>query len=322
MIRDSVALKRLILAKRSHTERFAIAIALIAAATLLRWVIDQGRLGVPFSTYFPAVLIAAILLDWRYALFVTIACTLVINEVFMGSGWFSTFDAPRLALFGLFAFSSGLLVLTGVTVRRLLADINDLMDDQSRFNVELQHRIKNSLAIVQAMASQGARASDPAEFYRNLSGRIGALAKANELLSVGSKQDCRLPVLASEAVAPFRDDSRMRLRGPACTVPKLSCVPIVMALHELCTNAMKHGALSVPDGHVDLEWRIESTEEGPMLVIEWRETGGPEVAPPTHRGLGSRLLIPQKGIADVVLAFPEEGVTCRMTVQNVSHHPE
>lgn len=318
MTRNSVALKRLILAERSHFLRFAIAVALIAAATLLRWVIDQGRLGVPFSTYFPAVLVAAILLDWRYAAFVMVACALVINEVFMGPGWFSTFDAPRLTLFGLFALSSSLLVVTGATIRRLLADIDNLMDEQSRFNVELQHRIKNSLAIVQAMASQGARASDPADFYRNFSGRIGALAKANELLSIGSKQDCRLAVLASETVAPFCDDNRMRLRGPACTVPKVSCVPIVMALHELCTNAMKHGALSVPDGSVDLEWRVESTERGPILVIEWQETGGPEVVSPSHRGLGSRLLVPQKGIADVVLAFPKEGVTCRMTVQDVA----
>lgn len=323
MIRDSVALKRLILAKRSHVERLLIAIGLIVAATLLRWVIDQGRLGVPFSTYFPAVLIAAILLDWRYALFVTIGCTLVINEIFMGPGWFSTLDAPRFALFGLFALSSSLLILTGATVRRLLVDIDELMNDQSRFNVELQHRIKNSLAIVQAMASQGARANDPADFYRNLSGRIGALAKANELLSLGSKQDCRLPVLANETVSPFRDDDgdRIRLHGPACVVPKLSCVPLVMALHELCTNAVKHGALSVPGGKVDLEWRIDSSETEPRLIIDWRETGGPVVTEPAHRGLGSRLLVPQKGIADVTLAFLKDGVNCRMLVRNITNEP-
>ena len=317
-MRDTTHIRRLILTPRSHPQRLGIALGLVLAATFLRWIIDHGARGVPFTTYYPAVLLAALLLDWRYAVLVAVACAAVVNRVFMAPGWFVTFDGARLALFGLFALSSGLLVVTGATVRHLLGDIEDLMERQSGYNVELQHRIKNSLAIVQAMASQGVKAADPAEFYKSLSLRIAALAKANELLCVGSKQDCRMPDLAQQAVAPFNNAGQIRLHGQECSLPEISCIPMVMVLHELCTNAVKHGALSADDGRVDLTWQSERRGHETDLVVEWQESGGPCVQAPTHRGLGSRLLVAQKGIAGLDVEFAPDGVRCLIRVMGVA----
>ena len=317
-MRTEADVRRLILKPRSHFERVAISIGLIAGATLLRWVIDRGAMGVPFATYHSAIVLAAILLDWRYALAVTVGCALAINTVFLGEGWFSEFGIARVALFSMFALSSGMLLLTGAAVRSLLASVDALMERQAGFNLELQHRIKNSLAVVQAMAAQGARATDPAEFYRSLSGRIAALAKASDLLTLGKEQDCHLPDLAEQAIAPFRETGRFRLSGSSCTLPEVSGVPLVMVLHELCTNAVKHGALSVEGGSVDLSWRIEPSASGSLLVLEWRETGGPCVIPPTHRGLGTRLLVAQKGIVAIDLNFEPDGVRCKMQVAGAS----
>ena len=318
MIEDTTFLKRLILKRRSHLERIAIAIALIAGATGLRWYIDRGLLGVPFTTYYPAIMLAAVLLDWRYALTVTVACALVINWVFLGHSWFIDLDLARLALFGLFALSSGMLILTGSTIRHLLRNVDELLERQAGFNLELQHRIKNSLAIVQAMAAQGVRAGNPAEFYQALSGRIAALAKANELLTLGKEQDGYLPDLAEQTIAPFNSNGRFRIAGPPCTVPQISCIPLVMVLHELCTNAVKHGALSVSGGVVTINWHIEGDGTHRHLVLNWQERGGPPVTPPEVRGLGSRLLVAQKGIAAIRLEFPQDGVCCEMQVKDVS----
>lgn len=318
VMQDITFLKRLILKRRSHVERIAIGIALIAGATGLRWQIDQGLLGVPFTTYYPAIMLAAVLLDWPYALVVTIAGSVVINRIFLGPGWFSEVGMARLALFGLFALSSGMLILTGATIRRLLRNVDELLERQAGFNLELQHRIKNSLAIVQAMAAQGARSSDPAEFYPTLSSRIAALAKANELLTLGKEQDGYLPNLAEQTVAPFNSTGRFRIEGPPCSVPQISCIPLVMALHELCTNAVKHGALSVSSGTVDISWHIEGEGASGHLVLNWQEKGGPPVSPPEVRGLGSRLLVAQKGIAAIKLEFPQDGVCCEMQLKGVS----
>jgi two-component sensor histidine kinase len=317
MLEHGNLLRRLILARRGHAARLAIALGLVAGATLLRWVIDRGELGVPFSTYYPAILLGALLLDWRYGVLVAALCAFVANRVFMDAAWFAEITPARVVIFALFSLSSGLLILLGTLVRRLLLEVGALMEQQAAYNRELQHRIKNSLAIVQALASPGARATDPRAFYKDFSGRLAALAKANELLSLGTQQDCHLPDLAEQAVAPFNASGRIRLAGSPCTVPKGSCVPVVMALHELCTNALKHGSLSSESGVVDLAWQIHGEGESRQLIFAWHESGGPPVREPTQRGLGSRLLVAQNGIAAVDLDYAADGVRCEILVEGV-----
>lgn len=319
MIQSSTRLRRIILKPRSHSESIAIAMALVALAVGLRWVIDQGSLGVPFTTLYPAVMVAALLLNWRYAVGIAVASAVIINELYVGERWFASLEPARIALFGLLALSSGLLIITGSTIRKLLLDIEDLLETQSQFNRELKHRIKNSLAIVQAMASQSARNSEPADFYKALTGRIGALAKANDFLTLDGPQETRsLRSLTEEAIAPFSQTGKFRLNGPDCIVPEVSCIPLVMALHELCTNAIKHGALSQDGGMVEISWDLKDHAGQKQLSLHWQEKDGPEVVEPTRKGLGSRLLSAQKGIAAVDLQFPHQGVHCEMTMNDVT----
>lgn len=308
---DGATIRQFILARRNHPQRLGIAVVLVVAAGGLRWLVDSGSSGLPFTTFYPAILLAAVLLDWRYALVVSTASVIVIANFLAAEPLMPNYSAQRLALMGLLLLAGALLILTGTMLRRILAESNELMERQSGFNRELQHRIKNSLAIVQALASQASKATDPATFYRDLSGRLAALAKANEMLSLGSSHDCRLPELAREAVAPFNGTDRIKMAGEPCEVPEVTCVPLVMALHELCTNAVKHGALSNDSGRVDLSWRELG---GLQLILVWQEQGGPPVLPPTHRGLGSRLLLAQAGIAAVDLDYAETGVRCEFLI--------
>jgi two-component sensor histidine kinase len=152
---------------------------------------------------------------------------------------------------------------------------------------ELAHRVKNSLALIMAMARQtGLRAADLDGFLGAFEGRLKALAAAHDLLSEAGWRSTPLAALIRAALAPH-DDGRVRLgRVPDLRLKPAAAQDLVLALHELATNAAKHGALAAPDGSVTLEGRVS----GDALVLSWREAGGPPVAPPTDRGFGTTLL--------------------------------
>ncbi len=160
---------------------------------------------------------------------------------------------------------------------------------------ELDHRAKNALAVVQAALRLTPK--DDAEAYaRAVGGRVGALARAHTLLAKGQWSGAELRDLAWGELAPFLGSAADKRRQPRAALdgPEVVLVPgaaqaISMALHELATNATKHGALSAPDGRVSVFWETDG-EKG-LLRLLWAEAGGPPVeAPPTRRGFGSRLL--------------------------------
>jgi len=185
---------------------------------------------------------------------------------------------------------------------------------------ELNHRVKNTLATVQSIAMQTSRGADsPAAFFDAFKARLHALARAHDVLTTRAWQGVGLHEIAREALAPFMagDGGRTRiaLDGPEVTLPPNIAVTLSMALHELATNAAKHGALSVPAGDVALQWRQLDDAGKPTVEIDWRESGGPPVQPPTRRGFGSRLL--ERGLAaelngEVLLEFPPAGAHCRI----------
>jgi two-component sensor histidine kinase len=168
------------------------------------------------------------------------------------------------------------------------------------------------LTVVQALAAQSAKGANPEEFVAAFGGRLQALAKAHELLGQRNLQTCTLPALMDEACQPFCVDANIVKFGPPCQLPSESCVPLVLAMHELCTNALKYGALSNAEGRVEISWAFGDTPG--RLVICWKEIGGPVVRKPNRKGLGSALLRPQPGIADVVLTFDEPGVCCELDI--------
>jgi PAS domain S-box-containing protein len=155
---------------------------------------------------------------------------------------------------------------------------------------ELDHRAKNTLAVVQAALRLTPR--DDAETYaRAVEGRVAALSRAHTLLAKGRWRGAELRTVAEEALAPFRatggSGPTATLDGPPLPLAPAAVQALSMTLHELATNAAKHGALSVPDGRLRLSWEIA---EG-LLRMRWSEEGGPPIAaPPKRQGFGSSLI--------------------------------
>ena len=179
---------------------------------------------------------------------------------------------------------------------------------------ELSHRVKNTLAVVQAMATQSFSTGRPvAESLAAFESRLQALAGAHDLLVTHAWEDVALRGVVEATVAPHDPGhARIVLDGPALMLASAPAVSVAMAIHELLTNAAKYGALSCPSGQVDLSWRFDPVSQ--RLQMTWKETGGPPVALPVHRGFGvrfiERVLACQAGGAATV-TFEPDGVRCR-----------
>ena len=161
-------------------------------------------------------------------------------------------------------------------------------DSQRVLTQEMAHRMKNSLAMVQAIATQTLRQSATMEEGRTaISQRLGALARAQDILTRTSFTDADVREVVEAAMAPHQtSDMRIASGGPSVRLTSQQALGLSLAIHELATNAAKYGALSTETGRVDLTWRVE---EG-AFVFEWIESGGPLVIAPDKRGFGSRLI--------------------------------
>jgi two-component sensor histidine kinase len=154
---------------------------------------------------------------------------------------------------------------------------------------ELNHRVKNTLAILQSIAAQTFRSASRDERGK-FEGRLGALAEAHNLLSKEKWQGSELQDVCSRVLQPYAIGSRIRMSGPKVPLSPRQAVVMSMIVHEIATNATKYGALSNHTGTVALDWTL--VEENPVrrLRLTWTETGGPHVAAPVQRGFGSRLI--------------------------------
>jgi PAS domain S-box-containing protein len=156
-------------------------------------------------------------------------------------------------------------------------------------NQELGHRVKNSLAIAQAIVSQSLRsAATPAEARDAILQRLTVLSRANDILTGTSWKEAPITQVVENAVRVHRDrPDRIRVSGPDLLLAGRAALGLALALHELSTNAVKYGALSVDTGQVKLAWTVDG--EGRFSMI-WREQGGPIVTAPSRKGFGSRLI--------------------------------
>jgi PAS domain S-box-containing protein len=202
-------------------------------------------------------------------------------------------------------------VYIDVTERRKSEDHKNLLI------AELDHRVKNVLACVAAIAQRSrecSRSSD--EFLEVLNGRINSLANAHALLSRSRWEGVELGELVRNELAPCMIDGSNLIEGPDIVLAAEATQPLSMVLHELATNASKYGALSSRCGRVSVSWERQSSSHD-RLALEWRETGGPTIVAPGPSGYGSsviRDLIPYElgGSVDYVLA--PEGVRCRVEI--------
>lgn len=181
---------------------------------------------------------------------------------------------------------------------------------------ELNHRVKNTLAVVQSIAIQSFKDDRvPAEAKTAFQGRLLALSQAHNLLTQESWDAAPLRQVIESAVQPFGGLGRFLLQGPNLRVAPKAAVSLSLAFHELCTNAAKYGALQNAEGYVRISW-FEDGEHEPSFRLVWAEEGGPPVNAPNRTGFGSQLV--EKGLAaelrgTVALQFRADGVVCEIT---------
>lgn len=309
---DLATVRRVILARRGPGQKVGLTLAAILLPALLRWAIDRGHSGFPFATFYPFVVLSAVLLDWRFASIVAI-----------GAGLFSAYVFPRLdfpglplanraLIGGVYLVASATLVAIGSVLRNALAELQTASDSQAIRAQELVHRFKNLVAVVNALALQTVRNSPPESFHPVLSGRLDALVKATELAMM-DHSPCDIGTLVASALAPFQNEGRIRIQGSPALLAGKAVTALVLALHELATNAVKYGALARPDGSITIVWTPASGEPGFELV--WLERGGPPVSPPAALGFGSRLLDTMPEAIAITRHFEPDGLRCEIRIR-------
>lgn len=177
-------------------------------------------------------------------------------------------------------------------IARDITERKRLQEAQRVLSLEVNHRSKNLLAVVEAIIRQTVTHSSPQDFIRRISQRLRALAANQDLLVDGSWRGAELGALVRAQLAHIDGliGSRVRLEGDRVVVTPTAAQALGMAFHELATNALKYGALSGEQGEVIVEWRIEAVGEEPELMVAWREIGGPAIIAPGRAGFGTTII--------------------------------
>lgn len=178
---------------------------------------------------------------------------------------------------------------------------------------ELQHRVRNILAVVQALARMSVPDA-PIEQRRKMEERISALAEANKLLQDSSWSKADLRAIVHEVANGLGVRERIAADGPDMAVRSEDAIGLALAVHELCTNAMKYGALTHPHGQVTLSWDADGDNPG-VVRVRWKENGGPPVVPPTQTGFGTFLIrkaISSQPKSRVEIDYQPDGVACEL----------
>jgi two-component system CheB/CheR fusion protein len=185
---------------------------------------------------------------------------------------------------------------------------------------ELDHRVKNTLATVQAIAQQTLRgAASVEDFQDTFMARLMSLSKTHNLLARGGWSGTDLRELVEGELQPYQhdDEARVEIRGESVILSSKVALALSMALHELATNAAKYGALSVPDGGVAVDWETGAAKGRQHLRLRWRECRGPPVTQPKRFGFGHRLItdgLTYELDGTVALEFVATGVVCEMDI--------
>jgi PAS domain S-box-containing protein len=201
-------------------------------------------------------------------------------------------------------------VARDVTERKRAEALQRLLFD------ELNHRVKNTLAIVTSLASQSLlRTSSPEEFAESFTGRVEALARAHDLLMLGQMRGTTLADLIQEQVI-LAGGARIYADGPKIVLDSQAVVQVGLVLHELATNARKYGALSVPNGRLNISWAQVPGQERD-IIIHWRESGVPNLRPPQSQGFGTKLIerTSQAFGGSATIEFRPGGLACDLRLQ-------
>ena len=188
---------------------------------------------------------------------------------------------------------------------RMFGAVQDVTD-QYLVNEEIAHRLKNTLSLVQAIATQTLKSVSDRAAVRELDARLAALGAAHDVLIARARASGSIAATATAVIDALGAGSRVTLEGPDIDVSSQTTLTLAMLIHELATNATKYGGLSVASGGAALRWQMKDDE----LVLDWSEHGGPAVTPPSGRGFGSRLIA--RGLSPsgrVAIDYAKTGLT-------------
>jgi two-component sensor histidine kinase len=194
-------------------------------------------------------------------------------------------------------------------------------------NEELKHRVKNTLTVLGAVATQTFRDASSKSDLEKYQGRLASFGRAQDLLTAANWAEAPLQDVVRTALIPYRTgEGRFTVSGPPLIVKSRQALALSLAIHELATNAMKYGALTVPSGHVSIAWRSEDRQGEAKFVFTWQESGGPPASEPTNLGFGSRLIsrVLQDDFGGAVdVSYGSTGLVCCLTapLQNLATSP-
>ncbi|HEX8569989.1 MAG TPA: HWE histidine kinase domain-containing protein [Caulobacteraceae bacterium] len=266
-----------------------VGLACAGASTLVRMGLHPllGP-GYPFLTYFVAVIAAAALAGLVGGGAALVSSVLLAWYLYVPpAGSFKLLTSSDLTGVVTFAATGVMSAVLAWALRTALVELTRAEQRQALLIHELNHRVKNTLSTVQSLALQTARSAGSFDgFQQEFAARLTALSGAHDLLTRENWQGAELGALLDEVLRPYGEGQRIRTGGPQVSLSPNAAVTAGLALHELATNAAKYGALARETGRVDVSWGYEGEE----LAFEWRESGVPDVQPPTRQGFGARLL--------------------------------
>ena len=295
---------------------FAISCVMVALGVRLVFWLFKPDLVI-FATYYPAVLLATLIGGWWAG---------IVAQVVGGIAAWLFFDpslvpptqafSEQIADFGLYGLSSGLIIWACEHYRRVIRRLDE--EEQYRRLVvdELSHRLRNKLAVVQAVLGHELQIEESVR--TKILDRLRALAAADELLARPDSDMVEIREILRAELSCF-DTARISAKGDRVQLPAKQAATLTLIFHELATNAAKHGALKLPNGHVTICWRLETG----ALRVEWIESGGPPVSPPQRQGFGTRLfrraLDPFHGTIET--RFEPTGIRCEICLDVPGREP-
>ena len=210
--------------------------------------------------------------------------------------------------------------LTDIHESRLAREQRELLVD------ELRHRMKNLVAVIDGLAkgSRVDRNADVDAYLKRFTGRLHALGAAADIVLAANRVSIEAGAVIRATLAPFGDAARFHISGPVLQLSEQTGGSLAMGVHELATNAIKYGALSVPEGSVSIVWTRSAADDGERIVFEWMERGGPIPVPPNSEGFGTRVIgfIPRHEKAgDTKIEYRPEGLYCRIEFTKAAGQP-
>jgi two-component sensor histidine kinase len=290
---------------------FVFALVCVAVATLARWSIDfVVPNAVPFATYFPAILVIALIAGAWAAALASILSAIISIWMFVPPRFqFDNASPDDLVNLALFFIAAATIIWIAMLYRRM---VRQLAEEESYRQVvvdELGHRVKNKLATVYAILRHELRGHR--EIWDSVAGRLRALSAADDFLLRSEGRGFAIREILELELKPY-GSAMVTLDGHDVLVQDKVAVILALLFHELATNAAKYGALSTLNGGVAVTWR----EERDVIALEWREHGGPPVTPPKQRSFGSKLI--ERSLDGfggwARLEFAADGVVCRMSL--------